>query len=83
VPDGPTAIPWDACLRRGNANRCQARAVEWSCDELEASWQAPEECGFDLISCFDHVTDAREELAAWDAPSPLAAMASLSVRVLG
>jgi len=36
----------------------------WSYEELEASWQAAEECGFDLISCFDHVTDAPEGLAA-------------------
>ncbi len=40
----------------------------WSYEELEASWQAAEECGFDLISCFDHVSDAPEGLAAWNAP---------------
>jgi alkanesulfonate monooxygenase SsuD/methylene tetrahydromethanopterin reductase-like flavin-dependent oxidoreductase (luciferase family) len=48
----------------------------WSYQELEASWQAAEDCGFDLISCFDHVTEAPEGLVAWDAPSLLTAMAS-------
>jgi alkanesulfonate monooxygenase SsuD/methylene tetrahydromethanopterin reductase-like flavin-dependent oxidoreductase (luciferase family) len=52
----------------------------WSYEELEASWQAAEECGFDLISCFDHVTDAPEGLAAWNAPSLLTAMACRTSR---
>jgi alkanesulfonate monooxygenase SsuD/methylene tetrahydromethanopterin reductase-like flavin-dependent oxidoreductase (luciferase family) len=53
----------------------------WSYEELEASWQAAEECGFDLISCFDHVTDAPEGLAAWNAPSLLTAMAGATRQV--
>ena len=53
----------------------------WSYEELEASWQAAEECGFDLISCFDHVSDAPEGLAAWNAPSLLTAMAGRTSRV--
>jgi alkanesulfonate monooxygenase SsuD/methylene tetrahydromethanopterin reductase-like flavin-dependent oxidoreductase (luciferase family) len=53
----------------------------WSYEELEASWQAAEECGFDLISCFDHVTDAPEGLTAWNAPSLLTAMAGRTSRV--
>ena len=28
----------------------------WSFDELTASWRAAEEAGFDLLSCFDHVS---------------------------
>ena len=28
----------------------------WSFDELVASWQAAEEAGFDILSCFDHVS---------------------------
>jgi alkanesulfonate monooxygenase SsuD/methylene tetrahydromethanopterin reductase-like flavin-dependent oxidoreductase (luciferase family) len=53
----------------------------WSYDELEASWQAAEACGFELISCFDHVTDAPEGLAAWNAPSLLTAMATRTRRI--
>jgi alkanesulfonate monooxygenase SsuD/methylene tetrahydromethanopterin reductase-like flavin-dependent oxidoreductase (luciferase family) len=53
----------------------------WSFAELEASWQTAEECGFELISCFDHITDAPEGLAAWNAPSLLTAMAGRTSRV--
>jgi alkanesulfonate monooxygenase SsuD/methylene tetrahydromethanopterin reductase-like flavin-dependent oxidoreductase (luciferase family) len=53
----------------------------WSFDELRASWIAAEDAGFDLISCFGHVTSAPEEAAAWDAPSVLTAMAGVTSRV--
>ena len=53
----------------------------WSYAELEKSWRAAEESGFDLISCFDHVTDAPRGLAAWDAPTLLAAMAGCTSRI--
>ena len=53
----------------------------WSYPELEASWQAAEECGFELVSCFDHVTDAPQGLAAWNAPSLLTAMAVRTSRL--
>jgi alkanesulfonate monooxygenase SsuD/methylene tetrahydromethanopterin reductase-like flavin-dependent oxidoreductase (luciferase family) len=41
----------------------------WRWDELVAGWRAAEECGFDLVSCFDHVTAAPGAQQAWDAPS--------------
>ncbi len=53
----------------------------WRFDELEASWAAAEECGFDIVSCFDHVTYAPASLAAWDAPSLLTAMAGCTERI--
>ncbi len=53
----------------------------WSFDELEASWRAAEDAGFDLLSCFDHVTSAPEGRSAWDGPSLLAAMAGATSRV--
>jgi alkanesulfonate monooxygenase SsuD/methylene tetrahydromethanopterin reductase-like flavin-dependent oxidoreductase (luciferase family) len=52
----------------------------WSFQELEASWQAAEEAGFDLVSCFDHATAAPAGTAAWDAPTLLAAMAGATER---
>jgi alkanesulfonate monooxygenase SsuD/methylene tetrahydromethanopterin reductase-like flavin-dependent oxidoreductase (luciferase family) len=36
--------------------------------------------GFDVISCFDHVTAAPEDVPAWDAPSLLTAMAGVTTR---
>src|ERR671937_239225 len=53
----------------------------WSFDELVASWQAAEDSGFDVVSCFDHVTAAPARLAAWNAPSLLTAMAGVTERV--
>ncbi len=53
----------------------------WPFGELEASWLAAEESGFDLISCFDHATAAPSGAAAWDAPSLLAAMAGVTERI--
>jgi len=47
----------------------------WSFEELQSSWQAAEEAGFGIISCFDHVTSSPGRQAAWDAPSLLTAMA--------
>jgi alkanesulfonate monooxygenase SsuD/methylene tetrahydromethanopterin reductase-like flavin-dependent oxidoreductase (luciferase family) len=52
----------------------------WRWDELVAGWRAAEECGFDLVSCFDHVTAAPDGRQAWDAPSLLAAMAGVVER---
>jgi alkanesulfonate monooxygenase SsuD/methylene tetrahydromethanopterin reductase-like flavin-dependent oxidoreductase (luciferase family) len=53
----------------------------WSFAELEASWRAAEEAGFDLVSCFDHATAAPAGNASWDAPTLLAAMAGRTERV--
>lgn len=53
----------------------------WAFDELVASWRAAEEAGFDIISCFDHVSAAPAGLAAWNAPSLLTAMAGVTKRV--
>jgi alkanesulfonate monooxygenase SsuD/methylene tetrahydromethanopterin reductase-like flavin-dependent oxidoreductase (luciferase family) len=52
----------------------------WRWDELVAAWRAAEECGFDLVSCFDHVTAAPGHEQAWDAPSLLTAMAGVVER---
>jgi alkanesulfonate monooxygenase SsuD/methylene tetrahydromethanopterin reductase-like flavin-dependent oxidoreductase (luciferase family) len=52
----------------------------WRWDELVAGWRAAEECGFDVVSCFDHVTAAPDGLQAWDAPSLLTAMAGVVER---
>ena len=53
----------------------------WAFDELAACWRAAEERGFDIISCFDHVSAAPAGLAAWNAPTLLAAMAGVTDRV--
>jgi alkanesulfonate monooxygenase SsuD/methylene tetrahydromethanopterin reductase-like flavin-dependent oxidoreductase (luciferase family) len=53
----------------------------WSFEELVASWTAAEHAGFDLISCFDHVSSAPIGNAAWDAPTLLAAMAGVTSRI--
>jgi alkanesulfonate monooxygenase SsuD/methylene tetrahydromethanopterin reductase-like flavin-dependent oxidoreductase (luciferase family) len=53
----------------------------WSFEELTASWEAAEECGFDLLGCFDHVTATEEGMTAWDAPTLLAAMAGRTERI--
>ena len=49
-------------------------------DELTASWRAAEAAGFDIVSCFDHVTAAPAGLRAWNAPSLLVAMAGRTER---
>jgi alkanesulfonate monooxygenase SsuD/methylene tetrahydromethanopterin reductase-like flavin-dependent oxidoreductase (luciferase family) len=53
----------------------------WTYEELRASWVAAEESGFDLVSCFDHVSAAPAGHAAWDAPTLLAAMAGITSRI--
>lgn len=53
----------------------------WSFEELESSWRAAEEAGFDLLSCFDHVSAGPQGLRAWDAPSLLVAMAGHTERI--
>jgi hypothetical protein len=40
----------------------------WSFDELVASWRTAEDAGFDIVSCFDHVTAGPAGLTAWNAP---------------
>jgi alkanesulfonate monooxygenase SsuD/methylene tetrahydromethanopterin reductase-like flavin-dependent oxidoreductase (luciferase family) len=52
----------------------------WSFDELVASWRAAEGAGFDIVSCFDHVSAAPAGLASWNAPSLLTAMAGVTER---
>jgi alkanesulfonate monooxygenase SsuD/methylene tetrahydromethanopterin reductase-like flavin-dependent oxidoreductase (luciferase family) len=53
----------------------------WTFDQLLAAWTRAEEAGFDLISCFDHVSSAPAGQAAWDAPALLAAMAGATSRI--
>jgi alkanesulfonate monooxygenase SsuD/methylene tetrahydromethanopterin reductase-like flavin-dependent oxidoreductase (luciferase family) len=53
----------------------------WSFDELLAAWTSAEAEGFDLLSCFDHVSAAPAGNAAWDAPTLLAAMAGATSRI--
>jgi alkanesulfonate monooxygenase SsuD/methylene tetrahydromethanopterin reductase-like flavin-dependent oxidoreductase (luciferase family) len=53
----------------------------WSFGELRASWRAAEDAGFDVLSCFDHVSAAPSGSAAWDAPTLLAAMAGATDRI--
>jgi alkanesulfonate monooxygenase SsuD/methylene tetrahydromethanopterin reductase-like flavin-dependent oxidoreductase (luciferase family) len=52
----------------------------WTFDELIGSWRAADEAGFDIISCFDHVSAAPAGLAAWDAAALLTAMAGATQR---
>jgi alkanesulfonate monooxygenase SsuD/methylene tetrahydromethanopterin reductase-like flavin-dependent oxidoreductase (luciferase family) len=54
----------------------------WDYHELQESWAAAEQAGFDLVACFDHVSAAPRELAAWDAPSLLTAMAAHTQRAV-
>ena len=49
----------------------------WTWGELVESWEAAEESGFAVVSCFDHVSSAPAGLPAWDAPTLLAAMAGI------
>jgi alkanesulfonate monooxygenase SsuD/methylene tetrahydromethanopterin reductase-like flavin-dependent oxidoreductase (luciferase family) len=53
----------------------------WSFDELLAAWSKAESEGFDLLSCFDHVSAAPAGNAAWDAPTLLAAMAGATSHI--
>lgn len=53
----------------------------WSFDTLEAAWRAAEESGFDLLSCFDHVSGSPGDKTAWDAPTLLATMAARTSRI--
>jgi alkanesulfonate monooxygenase SsuD/methylene tetrahydromethanopterin reductase-like flavin-dependent oxidoreductase (luciferase family) len=54
----------------------------WSFEQLVESWRAAEDAGFDLVSCFDHVTTAPDlEGPAWDAPSLLSVMAGVTSRI--
>ena len=53
----------------------------WSFEELRAAWAAAEQAGFDLVSCFDHVSAAPAGLAAWDAPTLLTTMAGVTERI--
>jgi alkanesulfonate monooxygenase SsuD/methylene tetrahydromethanopterin reductase-like flavin-dependent oxidoreductase (luciferase family) len=53
----------------------------WTFQELTDSWRAAETVGFDIVSCFDHVSAAPAGFAAWNAPSLLVAMAGLTERV--
>jgi len=52
----------------------------WDFTQLQESWAAAERAGFDVISCFDHVTASPAGRAAWDAPSLLTAMAGVTER---
>ena len=53
----------------------------WRFEELLAAWTKAEAEGFDLLSCFDHVSAAPGGNAAWDAPTLLAAMAGATSRI--
>jgi alkanesulfonate monooxygenase SsuD/methylene tetrahydromethanopterin reductase-like flavin-dependent oxidoreductase (luciferase family) len=53
----------------------------WSFEELVAAWTRAEVEGFDLLSCFDHVSSAPIGNAAWDAPTLLAAMGGVTSRI--
>jgi alkanesulfonate monooxygenase SsuD/methylene tetrahydromethanopterin reductase-like flavin-dependent oxidoreductase (luciferase family) len=50
----------------------------WSFEDLRAAWGIAEDCGFQHISCFDHVSASPQPLASWDAPSLLVAMAGVT-----
>src|SRR6266571_1823885 len=53
----------------------------WTFEDLRASWQIAEDCGFHHISCFDHVSASPRPLASWDAPSLLVAMAGATTSI--
>ena len=53
----------------------------WSFEELLNAWTKAEAEGFDLLSCFDHVSAAPGGNVAWDAPTLLAAMAGATSRI--
>jgi len=54
----------------------------WSFGELSAAWERIEALGFDVVSCFDHVSAQPSGYASWDAPTLLAAMAGRTRRVI-
>jgi hypothetical protein len=43
----------------------------WSLAELRGAWAVAEEAGFQVLSCFGHVSAAPNGQAAWDAPTLL------------
>jgi alkanesulfonate monooxygenase SsuD/methylene tetrahydromethanopterin reductase-like flavin-dependent oxidoreductase (luciferase family) len=53
----------------------------WSFDELLTAWTTVEAEGFDLVSCFDHVSASPGDDPAWDAPTLLVAMAGATSRI--
>src|SRR2546430_6450594 len=53
----------------------------WRFDELTAAWERIERLGFNVVSCFDHVTAEPRGNRAWDAPTLLAAMAGLTQKI--
>ncbi len=53
----------------------------WTFEDLRASWEIAEDCGFHHISCFDHVSASPRPLASWDAPSLLVAMAGATTAI--
>lgn len=53
----------------------------WTFRQLTESWDAAEARGFDVLSCFDHVSSSPSGLQAWDAPSLLSAMAARTERI--
>jgi alkanesulfonate monooxygenase SsuD/methylene tetrahydromethanopterin reductase-like flavin-dependent oxidoreductase (luciferase family) len=53
----------------------------WRFDELTSAWERVEGLGFDVLSCFDHVSAAPTGYAAWDAPTLLAVMAARTSRI--
>jgi alkanesulfonate monooxygenase SsuD/methylene tetrahydromethanopterin reductase-like flavin-dependent oxidoreductase (luciferase family) len=52
----------------------------WTYRELQAAWLAADDCGFNVVGCFDHVTAAPHGRLAWDAPTLLTAMAAHTSR---
>jgi alkanesulfonate monooxygenase SsuD/methylene tetrahydromethanopterin reductase-like flavin-dependent oxidoreductase (luciferase family) len=69
---------WDSGLMRIGVKPGQ---WGWSFDELLTAWTTVEAEGFDLVSCFDHVSAAPGGDAAWDAPTLLTAMAGATSRI--
>src|SRR5213082_3380808 len=53
----------------------------WRFDELTAAWERIDRLGFNVVSCFDHVTAEPRGNRAWDAPTLLAAMAGRTQRI--
>jgi alkanesulfonate monooxygenase SsuD/methylene tetrahydromethanopterin reductase-like flavin-dependent oxidoreductase (luciferase family) len=53
----------------------------WRFEELTAAWVRIERLGFDVVSCFDHVSAKPMNYRSWDAPTLLASMAGRTQRV--
>jgi alkanesulfonate monooxygenase SsuD/methylene tetrahydromethanopterin reductase-like flavin-dependent oxidoreductase (luciferase family) len=53
----------------------------WPFADLLEFWRSAEASGFDIISCFDHVTAAPSGLAAWEPTALLGIMAGQTRRV--